>query len=151
MSRLATTTIDIARTGLKSKTEATMSNVINFPAKPTFAAATKTWLKVTQAHPLLTEGCKRLCVGLYCNFNYKHYEATGELLAWPSWNRLIAEFGLCKATINDGLCQLEHFSLLEIKRGGYASSNVEIITIQQNTWEAAQHRKMRQALTAASS
>jgi hypothetical protein len=35
--------------------------------------------------------------------------------------------------------------------GGYASSNVEIVSIQQNTWEAAQHRKLRrQALTAPS-
>src|SRR5262249_56596508 len=39
------------RPGLPKQAEATMSNVINFPAKPTFAAATKTWLKVTQAHP----------------------------------------------------------------------------------------------------
>jgi len=35
--------------------------------------------------------------------------------------------------------------------GPYASSNVKIITIQQNTREAAQLRKARQALTAASS
>jgi hypothetical protein len=35
--------------------------------------------------------------------------------------------------------------------GGYASSNVEIITVQENTRAAAQNRKLRQAaLTAAS-
>jgi hypothetical protein len=32
--------------------------------------------------------------------------------------------------------------------GGYASSNVKIITIQENVWEAAQNRRAR--LTAAS-
>jgi hypothetical protein len=85
----------------------------------TFAAASKAWLKTTQTHPLLTDANKTFCTALYLNFNFKHYGETGELIAWPGWNRLIAEFGLSKETISESIRQVERFRLLEVDRGRY--------------------------------
>jgi hypothetical protein len=83
----------------------------------TFVMVGKTWLKRTQTHPLLTDGPKRVSTALYLNFNYKHYQKTGELLAWPSWDTLTAEYGLGRTTIDDSIKALEHFQLLDVERG----------------------------------
>jgi hypothetical protein len=97
------------------------SSVIPFPStdKPTFAVASKAWLKTTQTHPLLTDANKTFCTALFLNFNYKHYNDTGELIAWPSWNTLITGFGLSKETISESIGQVERFRLLDVERGRY--------------------------------
>jgi len=96
------------------------SKVIPFVIpRPTFTVAAKTWLKVTQAHPLLTGGSKVFCTALYLHFNCKHYKTTGELLAWPSWDKLSAEYGLSRTTIHDSINEVERLGLLEVERGGY--------------------------------
>ena len=90
-----------------------------FSSAETFAAASKAWLKTTQTHLLLTDANKTFCTALYLNFNFKHYDETGELIAWPGWNRLTAEFGLSKETISESIGQVERFRLLEVDRGRY--------------------------------
>ena len=87
--------------------------------KPTYAVDSKAWLKRTLAHPLLTNADKVFCAALYFYFNCKHYRQTGELIAWPSWGTLIAEFGLSKTTISESIEQLERFRLLDVERGRY--------------------------------
>src|SRR5262245_59435193 len=82
-----------------------------------FAAASK--LKTTQTHPLPTDANKTFCTALYLNFNFKHYDKTGELIAWPGWSRLTAEFGLSKETISESIGQVERFRLLKVERGRY--------------------------------
>jgi len=85
----------------------------------TFAAASKAWLKTTLTHPLLTDANKTFCTALFLNFNYKHYNDTGELIAWPSWNKLTTEFGLSRETISESIGQVERFRLLEVEHGRY--------------------------------
>src|SRR5262249_27834397 len=83
-----------------------------------FAVASKTWLKTTLTHPLLYHADKTFGTALSLHFNYKYYENTFELKAWPSWNTLMG-FGLSKATINESAERFERFHLLEVKRGRY--------------------------------
>src|SRR5262245_45585461 len=87
--------------------------------KPIFAAASREWLKRTHTHPFLTDGTKTLCTALYLYFNVKHYQKTGELIAYPTWGRLMREFGLSQTTIYESLAQLEQCRLIEIERGRY--------------------------------
>jgi hypothetical protein len=98
------------------------SNVVPFPAaadRPTFVVASKSWLKTTHAHPLLTDANKTFCTALYFYFNVKHYKKTGELIAWPAWDTVGAQFGLSKSTIYESIEQLERFRLLDVERGRY--------------------------------
>jgi len=83
-----------------------------------FWTASKAWLEITQTHPLLHHADKTFGAALYLKFNYKHYEKTGELKAWPSWATLETH-GLSKATINESAERYERFHLLEVKRGLY--------------------------------
>jgi hypothetical protein len=85
----------------------------------TFVAAGKAWLKTVIAHPLLTDANKTFGTALYLKFNFKHYEKTGELKAWPGWDTLTAEAGLSRWTVNESARQLEQFQLLEVLRGRY--------------------------------
>jgi hypothetical protein len=94
------------------------SNVIKFP-RPTFSVASKEWLKRTHTHPLLTDANKTVAAGLFLYFNYRHYAKTGELIAYPTWDRLSAEFGISKQTINESIELLERSRLLEVERGRY--------------------------------
>jgi len=84
-----------------------------------FAGAGKAWLKTVIAHPLLTDANKTFGTALYLKFNFKHYEKTGELKAWPGWDTLTTESGLSRTTINESAGRLEHFQLLDVKRGRY--------------------------------
>src|SRR5262249_50232507 len=42
-----------------------------------------------------------------------------ELIAYPTWGRLMREFGLSQTTIYESLAQLEQCGLIEIERGRY--------------------------------
>jgi len=97
------------------------AEIVPFPAadRPTFAVASKAWLKTTQTHPLLTDANKTFCTALYFYFNVKHYQKTGELIAWPAWDTLMTEFRLSKETINESIGQVERFQLLEVERSRY--------------------------------
>jgi hypothetical protein len=98
------------------------ANVIQFPAadRPSFSAATKAWLKRTHTHPFLTDANKTFATALYFYFNYKIYNSTGELRAWPTWDRLMGEFGLSKSTIQESTERLERYQLLEVDHGRYS-------------------------------
>src|SRR5262249_30994759 len=83
-----------------------------------FIAAGKAWLKTTLTHPLLTDANKKFGTAIYLHFNFNHYERTGELKAWPGWDTLTT-FGLSRTTINESAGRLEHFQLLDVRRGRY--------------------------------
>jgi hypothetical protein len=106
---------------MTSTTAPSSAEIVPFPTadKPTFAVASKAWLKTTQTHPLLTDANKTFCTALYFYFNVKHYQRTGELIAWPGWDTLITEFGLSKETINESIGQVERFQLLNVERNRY--------------------------------
>src|SRR5262245_45680428 len=100
-------------------TPSSSATVVQFPAatdKPSFALASKAWLKATQTHPLLTDANKTFAAALYLYFNFQHYKATGELRAYPTWDRLIAEFGLSRSTISESTERLERYGLLDVDR-----------------------------------
>src|SRR5262245_10928438 len=86
------------------------------PDRPTFTAASKEWLKRTHIHPFLTDANKTFCAALYLYFNVKHYKQTGELIAYPTWGRVMREFGLSKDSLNESIGRLEHLQLLEVDR-----------------------------------
>jgi hypothetical protein len=82
----------------------------------TFAQASKAWLDEWSAERRLNS---RLCVQIYLHFSREHFERTGELLAWPKWNRLVARTGLSRRTIAEGLRKFEQAGALEIEHGRY--------------------------------
>jgi Replication protein C N-terminal domain len=82
-----------------------------------FAVARDSWLKTALAHPILTPANKTVCAALYFYFNCKHYRQTGELVAWPSQDTLMAATDLSKSTVADSVDQIEHFGLLDRERG----------------------------------
>src|SRR5262249_26576227 len=87
-----------------------VATVVPFPPaadRPPFAVATKTWLKTTTADRLLTADEARLCTALYQHFNREHYEKTGELIARPSWQTLMAWSTLSKTAVHNGIDKLE--------------------------------------------
>ena len=85
----------------------------------TFTTAGKAWLKTVIAHPLLTDVSKTVAASLYLRFNFEHYERTGDLKAWPSWQTLAEDCALSRAAVAEGLGQLEHTRLLDADRGRY--------------------------------
>ena len=102
-------------------TPSSSAEVIPFPAsgKPAgFAKARGDWLKTALTQPSLTYASKTFCAVISLYFNVRHYNETrGELLAWPSWDTLIADYGFTTATIQECTKQLERCGLLEVQRG----------------------------------
>jgi hypothetical protein len=96
--------------------------VIPFEATPPsqpkmgFAQATKTWLDEWNAERGLNT---KLCVQIFLHFNEKHFEETGELLAWPGWDRLAAKTGLSRRSVAAGLQKFEQAGALKIEHGRY--------------------------------
>ena len=85
----------------------------------TFVIASKAWLKTVLAHPVLTPATKTVATALYLRFNSEEYKETGKFKAWPKWTTLSADCALTEEAIRTGTNQLEHYQLLEIKRGRY--------------------------------
>src|SRR5262249_8448985 len=97
------------------------AEIVPFPnaEKSTFSVAREAWLKTTLAHPMLTDGNKTVGSAIFLHFNYEHFDKTGELIAWPSWQTLMTETALGKTAIHESIAQLEQFRLLEVERGRY--------------------------------
>src|SRR5215471_17971094 len=87
--------------------------------RPSFAQATKAWLKPLLADPQFADGEMRVCVAIYLGFNSNHYEKTDELLSWPSWLTLQRETTKSESTVERALKKLEQFGALQILRGGF--------------------------------
>ena len=68
---------------------------------------------------MLTDGNKTVGSAIFLHFNYEHFDKTGELIAWPSWQTLMTETALGKTAIHESIAQLEQFRLLEVERGRY--------------------------------
>jgi|SRR5262245_61204677 len=101
-----------------STTSPSSAEVIQFPGKQGFAAASKAWLEVILAHPKLTPATKVFLAAIYGKFNTDHYHATGgELFAWPSRDTLVAATGLSIETINESIKQAEHWGVLHVEHG----------------------------------
>src|SRR5262249_36141065 len=85
--------------------------------------AREAWLKTTLAHPMLTDANKTVGSAIFLHFNYDHFDKTGELIAWPSWQTLMAATALGKTAIYDAINQFERFRLLEVEHGRYDHDN----------------------------
>jgi hypothetical protein len=85
---------------------------------PTFVQVAKAWLERWQADERLTLADRALATQIFLKFNQERYQRTGELLAWPSWEYLIAKTTTHKATIARGFRNLERVGALEIIHGG---------------------------------
>ena len=65
-----------------------------------FAQVSKAWLLQWQADDRLTHADQALVTQIYAHFNWTHFEKTGELLAWPSWETIAAEASVTVAQLN---------------------------------------------------
>ena len=83
-----------------------------------FAQASKAWLLQWQADDRLTHADQALVTQIYAHFNWTHFEKTGELLAWPSWETIAAEARLSEPSIRRGFQKLERLRALTIIHGG---------------------------------
>jgi hypothetical protein len=62
---------------------------------------------------------QRVLIGrIHADFNRKHFEETGELLAWRGWESITSTTGLSKATIFRGFRKFKLRGALEISHGG---------------------------------
>jgi hypothetical protein len=89
-------------------------------ATPTFQQAREAWLDRWHFDHRLSDADRAFCTQLYLHFNRLHYEATGELMAWPSWETLRAKAGrLTKSAAFRRLRHLEQLGAVEIEHGRY--------------------------------
>jgi hypothetical protein len=86
--------------------------------KSRFAQAREAWLRQWQADDRLTHADRALVTQIFAHFNQRHFQETGELLAWPSWETITTQARLSEPSIRRGLKKLEHVGALKIIRGG---------------------------------
>jgi hypothetical protein len=87
--------------------------------RPTFQQAREAWLDRWYRDSRVSRGDKAFLIRFFLHFNRKHYDATGELLAWPSWGLLEAETGLAESTVFRRLRSLERLGALDVEHGRY--------------------------------
>jgi len=100
-------------------TPSSSAHIIPFPAsgKHTgFAKASKDWLTRTLAESI-SHTTRTFCTAIYLHFNSKIYNDGHGLVAWPSWETLIAKFGLSEGSIREAIAQAERHGLLRVERG----------------------------------
>jgi hypothetical protein len=62
---------------------------------------------------------QRVLIGrIHADFNRKHFDETGELMAWRGWEAITAIAGLSKTSIFRGFRKFERCGALEINHGG---------------------------------
>jgi hypothetical protein len=89
------------------------------PRSQGFAAASKAWLSPLLADRRLTHGEKTLASRLFLYIDKNHFETTGQLLAYPGWERLGEETTLSKSSIDRSLKKFESVGAVKINRGGF--------------------------------
>jgi len=97
------------------------AEVIQFPASgKSFTADAKRWWKMAMGHPNLGLADRIFCSAIYDGFNTGIYKQTGgQLVAWPSWDKISAEFGLGKTAIFESQKRVESLGLLAVDHGRY--------------------------------
>ena len=100
-------------------TPSSSANVIAFPAsgkRTGFAKASKDWL-IRALAEAPSHATRTFCTAIYLHFNSKIYQETGQLVAWPSWETLIANFGLSERSIRDAITWAEQGGFIQVQRG----------------------------------
>jgi hypothetical protein len=88
-------------------TASSSAEIFEFPPHPkpqpqpghdqSFLLATKTWLNFWTADSRLKDRHKVLCARLCRYFNFENFQRTGELIAWPKWEILMADLRWSKS------------------------------------------------------
>jgi hypothetical protein len=86
---------------------------------PTFAQAREAWLRRWHEDARLTHADRAVVTQVFLHFNTRHFERTGELLAWPGWETVATEGRLSKASVFRGFRRLEQLGALAIEHGRY--------------------------------
>jgi len=98
------------------------SSVISFQppnVKPTtFAQAREAWLQRWQGESQLTHADQALVTQVFLHFNTSHFERTGQLLAWPTWETVGIRARLSEASVFRAFRKLKRLGALEIIHGG---------------------------------
>src|SRR5262249_24881253 len=95
-------------------------SVIPFPTsgqRTGFAKASKDWLTRALAEPSFSHATRTFCTAIYLHFNSKIYNDGHGLVAWPSWETLMAKFGLSEGSIREAIAQVERHGFLRVQRG----------------------------------
>jgi len=88
-------------------------------SKPTFQQAKDDWLEYWQADRRLRHSDRTLCTRLYLDFNRRHYNETGQLVAWRGWESLMAKTVLGKTALSIAIKRLERFEAIDVDHGRY--------------------------------
>src|SRR5215468_9395309 len=101
-------------------TSSSSTNVIAFPASGkhtgSYAQAREAWLRRELAEAP-SHAYRTFCTALFLNFNFQIYKATGELVAWPSWETLKTKFGITESTANEIAKSMERRGSIRVERG----------------------------------
>jgi hypothetical protein len=96
------------------------SSAAIIPLKPVgHAGASKAWLDPLLSERRLTHGEKTMASRLFLYIDRKHFEATGQLMAYPGWARLQDETNLTERSVARGMAKLEHIGVVKIIHGGF--------------------------------
>jgi len=91
--------------------------------EPGFAHTGKAWLSRFQSDPRLSLSDKAIATQIFLHFNFEHFDKTGDLLAWPSWQSLMDATGLKRSCVHKSLRRLAELGAFEIGRGPYDREN----------------------------
>jgi hypothetical protein len=69
------------------------------------------------AEPSFNHATRTFCTAIYLHFNYKIYNDGHGLVAWPSWETLMANFGLSEGSIREAIAQTQRHGFLRVERG----------------------------------
>lgn len=106
-----------------STTLISSSNVVPLRPDPDpegFAQTRERWLSRWFGDPRLKHSHRALLTQIFLHFNTDHFKETGHLLAWPSWQKLMAATGgLSETSVFRGLGVLERLGAIEVEHGRY--------------------------------
>jgi hypothetical protein len=86
---------------------------------PSFEQARDAWRDHWQRKDSGLTATQRVLIGrLHADFNRKHFEKTGDLLAWRGWESITTKAGPSESSILRGFRKLDRRGALEINHGG---------------------------------